>query len=190
MGNQFNIENIFRALYNLVGGVNGVTDFTTFKALFSHVWLWIVIIGYAVSVVAIFSVVYITTRLFELRKREAEYYSTLVNQGKSVSAANARWEHINSLMEGDSASQWREAITEADIMLDDVLTERGYVGDTLGEKLRGANSARFATLKFAGEAHGVRNKIAHQGSEFNLSKSLAQRTIAHYETVFRELGAI
>ena len=84
-----------------------------------------------------------------------------------------RWEHIQSLLEGNTPSEWREAIIEADIMLDDVLAKRGYEGDGVGEKLKSANKESFGTLQNAWEAHKVRNLIAHQGSSFDLSESIA-----------------
>ena len=104
--------------------------------------------------------------------------------------ANPRWEHIESLINTDSASQWREAIIEADIMLDDALTQRGYIGDGVGEKLKSIEPAELKSLENAWTAHKVRNQIAHEGSAFNLSEDFARRVIAQYENVFRDLNAI
>ena len=129
-------------------------------------------------------------RLFELRKREEEFYSTVLVPPEAAGGMHPRWEHIQSLLEGGSPSEWREAIVEADIMLDDVLANQGYKGDGVGEKLKSADPAKFKTLQNAWEAHKVRNQIAHQGSVFALSDTLASRTIAHYEAVFRELKVI
>jgi hypothetical protein len=75
-------------------------------------------------------------------------------------------------------------------MLDDMLTKHGYTGDGVGEKLKSADRINFSTLEDAWEAHKVRNQIAHEGYAFNLSESLARRTIAHYESVFREFKVI
>ncbi len=187
---QVNVEYFFLLIYNLFFGTQGSFDYTAFKALLTQVWFWVVVVGYALSVIGLFVIVYVSTRLFELRKHEEEYYRTPLVSPESAGAVNARWERINSLMEGGSSSQWREAITEADIMLDDVLTERGYNGDTIGDRLKNAKSSSFHTLNEAWEAHKVRNEIAHSGSAFDLTESLAQRTIARYEAVFRELKAI
>ena len=75
-------------------------------------------------------------------------------------------------------------------MLDDMLTKQGYDGEGVGEKLKSVESSDFNTLNEAWEAHKVRNQIAHQGSAFDLSDTLARRTIAQYEAVFREFRAI
>ncbi len=189
-GNQANVEYFFRLLYEWMYGPHATFDYTTLQATLAHIWLWIIVIGYILSVIGLFVIVYVTVQLFELRKREKVYYSTLIPSPEATSGANPRWQHIESLANGASASHWREAIIEADIMLDDVLGRRGYVGDGVGEKLKTIESADLSTLQDAWEAHKVRNQIAHEGSAFNLSESLTHRTIARYEGVFRELKAI
>lgn len=185
---QINIEYFFRLLYELLRGVHATTlDYTAFQAFLAHVWLGIVIVGYVVSVLGLVLIVYLMMRLFELRRREEEFYRTpLVAPGKA-SATNPRWEHITKLMEGENPSGWKEAIVEADILLDDVLTRQGYEGNSMSDKLK---NAEFSTLEDAWEAHKVRNQIAHQGSTFDLSETLARRTISRYEAVFREFRAI
>lgn len=184
---QLNIEYFFRLLYGLLHhGANVSANYAASQAFFAHLWLWIIIVGYALSVAGLFVIVYTTMRLFELREREEKYYGTLLLAPEAAQGVNARWQHISSLGSGTSASEWREAIIEADIMLDDMLTRQGYVGDGVGEKLKSVDSADFNTLQDAWEAHKVRNQIAHEGSSFDLSESLVRRTLARYESVFRE----
>ena len=187
---QVNIEYLFRLLYGLMGGSRSGTNYASLQILAAHVWFWIVIVGYLLSVVGFFLVVYIIVRIFELRKREESYYSTLISPLEAAGGVSPRWQHIESLINDTSASHWREAILEADIMLDDVLARRGYVGDGVGEKLKAVEPADMKTLQDAWDVHKVRNQIAHQGSAFILSELLARRTIARYEAIFRELKAL
>lgn len=187
---QANVEYFFRLLYDLIYGSHASLNFSAFSAFVAHLWLWIIIIGYALSILGLFIIVYATVRLFELRKREEDFYSTVITTSEAKGGMHPRWEHIQSLLEESSPSKWREAIIEADIMLDDVLTKQGYTGAGIGEKLKSVDETEFATVQNAWEAHKVRNLIAHQGSTFDLSESLAQRTIAHYEAVFREFNVI
>lgn len=189
---QLNVEYFFRLFYNCIHGdcYGGVTT-AEFSAWLAHLWLWIINIGYVLSVIGILVIVYATIRLFELRAREKIFYSTLIPVPGTESAGQSpRWLHIESLIDSAKASEWREAIIEADIMLDDVLARQGYVGDGVGEKLKSVEPADFKSLQDAWEAHKMRNQIAHEGSAFNLSDTLARRTIARYESVFRELKAI
>lgn len=184
---QLNIELFFRLIYDcLRGACYGSTGFSGL----AHLWLWIVVIGYIISVIALIVIVYSIMRLFELRKREEQHYRTLLVEPSAAGGAHPRWEHIQSLADGASQSEWREAIIEADIMLDDVLTREGYEGDGVGEKLKAADPAQFRTLRNAWDAHKVRNQIAHEGSAFYLSETVARRALARYEAVFRELKAI
>ena len=187
---QANVEYWFRLLYEcLAGRCYGNVPILEFSAFLAHLWLWIIIIGYILSTAGLFIIIYCTVRLFELRKREEEYYTTLIAEPEK-SGGSHRWSHIESLAQGSTPSEWKEAIIEADIMLDEELTKRGYTGAGVGEKLKVAGRSDFATLNDAWEAHKVRNQIAHEGSAFDLSDTLAQRTIAHYEAVFREFKAI
>ncbi|MDP2665808.1 MAG: hypothetical protein Q8P23_04245, partial [bacterium] len=189
-GNQTNVEYWFRLLYEWIYGPHGAANYAGFESFIANMWLWIIVIGYALSVVGLFIIVYCTVRLFELRKREEEYYRTPITLSDASGGAHPRWAHIESLSGGACPSEWREAISEADIMLDDVLARQGYVGDGVGEKLKAIEPAELSSLQDAWEAHKVRNQIAHEGSAFNLSESLARRTITRYEVVFRELKVI
>ncbi|MFA6278546.1 MAG: hypothetical protein WCS97_00465 [Candidatus Paceibacterota bacterium] len=189
--NQLNVEFWYRLLYDCLRGTcYGSPGLTGLSAWLAHLWIWIVIIGYALAVIGLFIIVYCTIRIFELRAREEKYYSTVILAPDAIGGTNLRWQHIESLINGATTSEWRDAIIEADIMLDDLLTKNGYVGDGVGEKLKSVEPTEFKTLQEAWEAHKVRNQIAHQGSAFDLSETLARRTIAHYENVFRELKAI
>lgn len=188
--NQLNVEYWFRHLYDcLTGSCYGSPGFNEFSAWLAHLWVQITFIGYILSAIGLFVIVYVTMRLFELRKREEHFYSTVIPM-PGVEDTNTRWQHISSLIAGTAPSEWREAIIEADIMLDDALTEQGYVGAGIAEKLKSIEPSDFSSLQDAWEAHKVRNQIAHEGSSFNLSDSLARRTIGRYETVFRELNVI
>lgn len=188
---QANVEFFFRLFYNCIHG-SCLVDVNTaaVAALLSHIWLWIVYVGYIFSVLGLMLIIYCMIRLFELRKREAEYYSTVIHVSDTESTEHPRWENIQSLLQGTSPSEWREAIIEADIMLDDILTQAGYSGESISEKLKKAEHSNFSSRQDAWEAHKVRNQIAHEGSAFDLTASLAQRTIARYEHVFREFKAI
>jgi hypothetical protein len=189
--NQANVEFFFRLLYNCFHGAcsgGSSVGASELSAWLAHLWIWINVVGYALSVVGLFIIVYCTVRLFELRKREHEYYHTPLAGAQT--GESPRWKRIQTLAAGTSQSEWREAIIEADIMLEDVLTSAGYEGDGVGEKLMSADPKQFQTLQDAWEAHKVRNLIAHEGSAFNISDTLTHRTIARYESVFREFKAI
>ncbi len=69
---QANVEYFFRLLYDLIYGAHASLNYDAFTAFVSQLWLWIIVIGYVLSVAGLFVIVYATVRLFELRKREDE----------------------------------------------------------------------------------------------------------------------
>jgi hypothetical protein len=90
--------------------------------------------------------------------------------------------------ESSNPNDWKLAIIEADIILDDILKKQGYAGNSLGERLKSIAPSQLESLQDAWEAHKVRNNIAHQGADFILTQRLAQETITKYQRVFTEFG--
>lgn len=94
---------------------------------------------------------------------------------------------IQGYMSSTSEALWRIGIMEADNLLLETLREKGYRGDGLGEMLK---TASFKTIDLAWDAHKIRNRIAHEGSDFELTEREAKRAFTLYESVLRELKVI
>ena len=99
---------------------------------------------------------------------------------------NRRWKNVQSLVQSHNINDWKQAILESDIMLDEMLDKMGYHGDSIGDKLKQIEPSDFLTLNQAWEAHKVRNHIAHRGANYILSKDEAERVIKLYSEVFKE----
>lgn len=108
--------------------------------------------------------------------------------GKSV--LNEKWELVLKHINSENPADWRLAIIEADIMLEDLLEASGYHGETVGDRLKAVEPSDMLTLDQAWEAHKVRNRIAHSGSDFDLSEREAKRVVALFESVFKEFEII
>jgi hypothetical protein len=117
-------------------------------------------------------------------KRE-EVESIDPSQFQSV-GPDPRWQEIERHMATNSQAEWRVAIIESDIILFDMLEQMGYVGDTVAEKLKTVDKVNFATLDDAWRAHKIRNIIAHEGANYELSREEADRTIRLFKKVFEE----
>lgn len=182
-----NIEYFFRLLYD------ARTRFTEdghfdIGAWFSHAWGVLGVTSFLLTILAFLILVYCTMRVLQIKKMEdQEKYSTISESAEETRKDHARWSHIRTLIESPNESDWRQAIIEADIMLEEVLMQAGYPGETVGDKLK---MARFSTLDDAWEAHKVRNEIAHQGSAYHLTDKSAYHAIQRYEAVFKEFGEI
>lgn len=94
---------------------------------------------------------------------------------------------VQGYLSSTSEALWRIGIMEADNMLVEVLRDKGYVGETVADMLK---TASFKTVQLAWDAHGIRNRIAHEGSDFQLTEREAKRAFVLYESVFRELKVI
>lgn len=94
---------------------------------------------------------------------------------------------IQGYLSSTSEALWRIGILEADNLLAEVLREKGYPGETVADMLK---EASFKTIQLAWDAHSVRNRIAHEGSDFQLTEREAKRAFTLYESVFRELKVI
>lgn len=146
---------------------------------------------------------YCTIRILEIRSKEkkhlqyeiAEYAHHQAEREKKKQAGeggskNERWIKTLSYLFSQHSSDWKLAVIEADAMLESLMDQLGFKGETLGDKLKSANQKNFRGLPSAWEAHTVRNRIAHEGASFELSQHEAKRVIALYEQIFREFGFI
>lgn len=185
-----NLEYFFRLLYDTVFGASvpgaefGVTGF------FSTIWSIVIVLSYIVSLAALLLLVFTTVRIRQILEDEEHKYSTLSPDEAERRTDNSRWAHIMMLIGSPQESDWRQAIIEADIMLEEMLIERKYEGETTSERLERADPAALKSLPFAKEAHQVRKELAHYGASYKLDDNIAYRTIKNYETVFVEFGEI
>jgi hypothetical protein len=149
-------------------------------------------ISFPFAVAFLIIVVYCTEKLKRLREIEREKFDMPLEQavmpgvGEGDAGLAQRWSTVSKHIESENPNDWKQAIMEADIMLDDLLTNMGYRGDSIGEKLKRVDPAHFQTLNDAWEAHKVRNQIAHEGSNFPLNQIEARRVIQQYRKVFEE----
>ena len=184
-----NIEYFFELLYGLFFGGH-FPSFDSISDFASTFWLFYTLIAYIVSFALIGFLVYYSTRYHQVVDEDAVRYQTITKEEADIKLEDSRWTYIKNLIESTQQSDWRQAIIEADIMLEELLTKLGLFGATVGEKLKNASPNHFHTLNDAWEAHKVRNEIAHRGSEYQLSDHIAYRTINQYENVFREFNEI
>lgn len=185
-----NVEYFFRLLYELVTQSRGASFQGDLLQLAGQVWLLLTALSVIVCLAFLAIFIHATIRFHQVRRMEEQEYATIHPAEAEVRRDHSRWAHVRELVESPHESDWRQAIIEADIMLDDLLSQLGYPGDTVGEKLKSVDPSRFQTLQYAWDAHKVRNEIAHSGSAFKLDEHQAHRTIAMFEVVMREHGEI
>jgi hypothetical protein len=97
-----------------------------------------------------------------------------------------KWAGIQAAVGGGGSL--RDAVSEADKLLDYVMKQQGVPGDTMGERLKRGGS-RFSDLNAIWRAHKLRNALAHE-AQFDLVPSQAKEAIADFERGLRDLGAL
>lgn len=201
-----NVEYLFFQTFRGVGGF--------LAYIFSREFLETVhTIASVLLIIVIAWVLYLLVRLYELKQESdqkekiaATLYTSDGLPGPAIKVVtapasseggaqttvlrNETWEAIRTKFLSDNQSDWRLAIIEADIYMDRLLDEKGFRGDTTSDKLKQITPGDLASIQIAWEAHKVRNRIAHDGSAFELSQPEARRVLSYFEIVFRDLGVI
>jgi len=172
-------------------GFSNSSLFDGISAFVSAAWLTYLVFAYLLSI--LFLVIYIYGSIgkkkieeleSELRERKERLYQEHFNGVPKNKRVEDMIEHSSS----DNPTDWKLAIIEADIILDEMLKEAGYGGNSLGERLRSISPTQLQSLDDAWQAHKVRNQIAHGGADFILTRRLAEDTIKQYRRVFYDLG--
>jgi hypothetical protein len=186
-----NLEYIFQKIFDFFHNI-----------AFGSIGLFLKIFLFVLALFFLFMIIYCIVRIFQIREKqekhlehEIEEYAhhqkekeeKLTNPGGAV---NQKWQSVLTHVFSQNESDWRLAIIEADAMLEDLMTQMGFKGEGLGEKLKGADQEKFQNLTTAWEVHTIRNKIAHEGSNFEISQREAKRVISLYEKIFTEFGFI
>lgn len=155
------------------------------------VYNFIVTVLSIIAIILITVIIYSKIRIHEINeKKRKELLAAMSNKEPEKIGKNPKWEKVLALGNSQNPSDWSLAIIEADTILDDMLKAQGYRGESLGERLKAVEPSDMLTLDAAWEAHKVRNRIAHEGSNFVLTKHDTHETLGLFEEVFREFEYI
>ncbi len=146
-------------------------------------------LSFPISLFFLIAIIYCVEQLKHIRKKEELIYDTKTEPAYQETSGDPalahRWENVIQHIESPNMNDWKQAILEADIILDDILTAMGYRGESIGEKLKRVEAGDFHSLNEAWEAHKVRNQIAHE-SNFVITQHDALAAINMYRKVFEE----
>lgn len=160
-----------------------------------HIWPIWKLIAAIVSALALAGIIHNSRKLRTINLEENKIYNPLPetsvsDEDETIEPKNEKWEKVIKYANSGNASDWRLAIIEADVMLEELLRALGYEGESVGDMLKSVDKNEFLTIEDAWEAHKVRNAIAHSGGDFQLNERETKRTIALFEKVFKEFEVI
>lgn len=148
-------------------------------------------ISFPLSLFFLIAIIYTVERLKIVRIKEEEKYNLAKVEPAFEKVAPGdmalahRWENAQKHISSSNQNDWKQAVIDCDIILDDLLNKMGYRGDSVGEKLKRVAKGDMKSLDDAWEAHKVRNRIAHEPG-FILDHHVAHKVIKHYQKVFEE----
>ncbi len=98
-----------------------------------------------------------------------------------------KWADIELMVAGRGGSL-RDAVSEADKLLDYALKHSGVSGATMGERLKNSRG-RFSNLDEIWNAHKLRNALAHE-ADFDLVATQAKQAVDQLKQGLKDLGAL
>ncbi|KKW21386.1 MAG: hypothetical protein UY71_C0020G0010 [Parcubacteria group bacterium GW2011_GWB1_52_7] len=142
-------------------------------------------------VVSIAALYWYLSTLFKINTLgPAEEIITAPDKAAAIQEIVAKpWIEVQEKMASPNPADWVLAIIQADAILDKILKASGYIGDTMGDRLRQINRAELEAIDDVWRSHKIRNRLAH-GTGEALTRSEAEGAIQGYEKAFRELNYI
>lgn len=186
------VDAIFRGFFSLFN--NSAVQGGAIWEWFGTVWTIYSFLAFLASALFIFGTIkaYLVISDYGAKTDEAleaahQMWRQLHN---GTQAGDVRWQAVREHARSEQPNDWKLAIIEADILLGNALDAAGYRGSSIGEQLKSASATQLTSLQDAWDAHRVRNRVAHEGSDYVLTQSATQATIVKYERVLRELGIV
>ena len=109
-------------------------------------------------------------------------------RGFDVADTKKRWNELMKLMEVKKTLNCKLAVIEADKLLDSILQEMKFDGETVGDRLKLA-AFKFPKLKNVIWAHKMRNILVNDENYF-LKYTVAFKVLRLYRKALKDLGAM
>ncbi|MFH0846014.1 MAG: hypothetical protein V1851_01265 [Patescibacteria group bacterium] len=187
-----NIQQIYYWIYLLIKNIFYFLNPAHLIEFFYEYWPIFMFYSFFISGALFLGIIYTYKKRAIVLEANAKIFDTVISGAgfSNGEIKNERWEKILQQINSESQSDWKMAIIDADVILDEILVSSGYHGDSLGERLRSVEISDFTTLNSAWEAHKIRNMIAHGGADAMLTSRMAKRAISLYKEVFEEFEYI
>jgi len=95
------------------------------------------------------------------------------------------WQKIH--IKSQAEETWALAVIDADKLLDHALKKKGFIGQTMAERMVSAKDA-FSRRQLVWESHKFRNQIVHE--EVKISEKKTHAALVGFRTALKDLGAL
>ena len=141
------------------------------------------IVSLVVAIIVISALLYLLLkkksypkRTYKNAKVETKDHST---SQLNTDLIKTKWADIEA-MQKNGGSGIKNALIEADKLLDYVMIHKGFRGETMGDRLK-SGGAKFTNLNGVWAAHKLRNQIVHE-----LEHDIVPTQLKHAITILRE----
>lgn len=144
-----------------------------------------------ISLIMIFAFLGVSVFLFTKASRTRRSMTQAIEEGRTETPETLleRWQGVLKHLESLNESEWRVAIIEADKLVDEILTRKGFKGESVAEKISSIEKSQMKSIDRLWEAHKTRNRIVHK-ADYKIEQSEARRVISYYEEALVELGIL
>jgi hypothetical protein len=141
------------------------------------------------AIVFFAGIIWIGLRTGDIHHKIRDQYAPIPVLEVEAKGIMVQWQIVLDHINSENPAEWKLAILEADNMLDEILEDQGYLGETVADKLKEMSPLRVASYDDLWDAHKVRNQIAHGGAiDMELSKKTARDTVTKFGRGFKDLG--
>ena len=109
-------------------------------------------------------------------------------QNLDLDRYRSQWLKLDRQLIRDQESSYHLVILNADKLLDQALRQRGFKGQTMGERMKSAKDT-WTNANAIWTAHKIRNQIAHE-PDVKVRYEDARRSLATYKQGLKDFGAI
>ena len=108
--------------------------------------------------------------------------------GLDVEKYRVRWLAVEQSLDKDNSTSYQMAVMNGDKLVDQALKDKGFRGNTMGERLKSAKD-KLPHRNDVWAAHKLRNQIAHE-PDVRVSYDQARHALAGFKRALKDLGAI
>ncbi len=154
---------------------------------FFVIWQGLRIIFLLISVFFIGMLIFLLFKSGYMDYRFKEDYAELKKTKPAFKVkVDKNWDEVIKQAKDEREAERKMAIIEADDIVNDVLTQVGYEGGDLLEKLEGLSKEIIPNIEEVKDAHRKRRDIVYDPNR-SLSREEAIELVSVYERVFKDL---
>ncbi|OGY63452.1 MAG: hypothetical protein A3I89_03810 [Candidatus Harrisonbacteria bacterium RIFCSPLOWO2_02_FULL_41_11] len=153
-----------------------------------NLW-WLQIVSLIFSALFIWGIIYIVNKANYFGIKREQYLDTLGMGHTYRHRTLMAWKQIQKMLASNEAGNWKKAILDSDLILNEILKMSGYLGREMEDKLEFLTAAQLPNLEEIKIAHEIRDKIVNDPS-FEITQDEAREVVGRYERSFKELNLI